>query len=397
MVRGPTRDVTARVEHTTDRPGSCPQWPALVRVATGIGSSRRKSDRGCACGQPTDLRDRHLAETVWLMSDLERCRHATSRQWAADVLARAGLPGRCCRTPSPSVARMRRLRDDEGAPSAGPGALRLAVAQPERGLPGRHPVPDLVWPARLDRLQDSPRRQGRPGHDARAHRRHGEAAAQRSHASIQRLADRASAWFVSSVLASRRPPASTLTTSCGWPPVSSALEHPLADAVVAAAEQAGHTVPSVTDFGAPASRGVIGAVEGRRVVLGSAGFLRDHGMDTGSLSTEANRVRGDGATAIFVGVDGTVAGIFAIADSVKVMLTGDNRVTAEAIASRLGIDRVESEVLPDHKGDIVEQLRHQGRVVAMAGDGVNDAPHPPPPTSGSPWARAQMWPSRAPA
>jgi len=179
--------------------------------------------------------------------------------------------------------------------------------------------------------------------------------------------------------------------------VSSALEHPLADAVVAAAEQAGHTVPSVTDFGAPASRGVIGAVEGRRVVLGSAGFLRDHGMDTGSLSTEANRVRGDGATAIFVGVDGTVAGIFAIADSVKVMLTGDNRVTAEAIASRLGIDRVESEVLPDHKGDIVEQLRHQGRVVAMAGDGVNDAPHPPPPTSGSPWARAQMWPSRAPA
>jgi len=173
--------------------------------------------------------------------------------------------------------------------------------------------------------------------------------------------------------------------------VERASEHPLARAIVAAAEQSGHTIPAVTDFDAPAGRGAIGAVEGRRVVLGSAGFLRDHGMDPGSLGTEADRLRGDGATAIFVGVDGTVAGIFAIADPVKdttadalaglrsdgievVMLTGDNRVTAEAIAGRLGIDRVEAEVLPDHKSDIVRQLREEGRVVAMAGDGVNDAP-----------------------
>ncbi len=173
--------------------------------------------------------------------------------------------------------------------------------------------------------------------------------------------------------------------------VERASEHPLARAIVAAAEQSGHAIPAVTDFDAPAGRGAIGAVEGRRVVLGSPGFLRDHGMDPGSLGAEADRLRGDGATAIFVGVDGTVAGIFAIADPVKdttanalaalrsdgievVMLTGDNRVTAEAIAGRLGIDRVEAEVLPDHKSDIVRQLREEGRVVAMAGDGVNDAP-----------------------
>jgi Cu+-exporting ATPase len=114
-------------------------------------------------------------------------------------------------------------------------------------------------------------------------------------------------------------------------------------------------------------------------------------MDPDPLSTDADRLRGDGATAVFVGVDGTIAGIFAIADPVKgttadalaalrsdgievVMLTGDNRVTAEAVAGRLGIDRVEAEVLPDRKSDIVRQLREEGRVVAMAGDGVNDAP-----------------------
>jgi Cu+-exporting ATPase len=173
--------------------------------------------------------------------------------------------------------------------------------------------------------------------------------------------------------------------------VERASEHPLADAIVAAAEQAGLTIPAVTDFDAPAGRGAIGVVEGRRVVLGSPGFLREHGMDPDPLSTDADRLRGDGATAVFVGVDGTIAGIFAIADPVKgttadalaalrsdgievVMLTGDNRVTAEAVAGRLGIDRVEAEVLPDRKSDIVRQLREEGRVVAMAGDGVNDAP-----------------------
>ena len=114
-------------------------------------------------------------------------------------------------------------------------------------------------------------------------------------------------------------------------------------------------------------------------------------IDTSQLAEQADRLRADGATAIFVGVDGQAAGVFAIADPIRettqdavqalrgagielVMLTGDNRVTAEAVARRLGIDRIEAEVLPDHKSDIVKQLRDEGRVVAMAGDGVNDAP-----------------------
>jgi len=136
---------------------------------------------------------------------------------------------------------------------------------------------------------------------------------------------------------------------------------------------------------------VIGTVEGRRLLLGSSTFLGDSGIDTSVLAAEADRLRADGATVIFVGLDEQVAGIIAIADPIKdttpaalealreegievVMLTGDNRVTAEAVARRLGIDRVEAEVLPDHKSDIVTRLRADGRVVAMAGDGVNDAP-----------------------
>ena len=162
-------------------------------------------------------------------------------------------------------------------------------------------------------------------------------------------------------------------------------------AVVKAATDAGLTIPDVSDFDSPTGKGVVGTVEGRRVLLGSSTFLGDNGIDTSSLAAEADRLRGDGATVIFVGVDEQVAGIIAIADPVKdttpaalealraegievVMLTGDNRVTAEAVARRLGIDRVEAEVLPDHKSDIVKRLRAEGRVVAMAGDGVNDAP-----------------------
>jgi len=147
----------------------------------------------------------------------------------------------------------------------------------------------------------------------------------------------------------------------------------------------------VTDFDSPAGKGAVGVVEGRRVVLGSAGFLLSHNLHTGAATAQADGLRADGATAIFIGIDDAVAGMFAIADPVKaatpealealraegvevVMLTGDNRVTAEAVARTLGIDRVEADVLPDHKSDIVEQLRREGRVVAMAGDGVNDAP-----------------------
>ena len=168
-------------------------------------------------------------------------------------------------------------------------------------------------------------------------------------------------------------------------------EHPLARAIVNAADKAGLVVPEVTDFDSTTGKGATGTVQNRRVVVGSSSFLLANGMDTGSLTASADALRGEGATAIFVGVDGRAAAIIAIADPVKdttadalralrdegieiVMLTGDNRVTAEAVGARLGIARVEAEVLPDHKSDIVKQLRSQGKVVAMAGDGVNDAP-----------------------
>jgi Cu+-exporting ATPase len=173
--------------------------------------------------------------------------------------------------------------------------------------------------------------------------------------------------------------------------VERASEHPLAQAVVAAAERDGVVIPTVTDFDSAAGKGALGTVEGHRVLLGSVGFMSSHGLDTTALADQADRLRGDGATAIFISVDDRVAGVVAIADPVKettpaalkalreegievVMLTGDNRVTAEAVARTLGIDRVEADVLPDHKSDVVKRLRDQGRVVAMAGDGVNDAP-----------------------
>ncbi len=173
--------------------------------------------------------------------------------------------------------------------------------------------------------------------------------------------------------------------------VERASEHPLGHAIVVAAQDAGLTIPEVADFDAPVGKGALGTVDGHRVVIGSAKFLTSHNLDTSGLTDAADRLRAEGATAIYIGVDDTVAGIFAIADPVKattsealkalrgegievVMLTGDNRVTAEAVARTLGIDRVEADVLPDHKSDIVKQLRSEGRVVAMAGDGVNDAP-----------------------
>ena len=173
--------------------------------------------------------------------------------------------------------------------------------------------------------------------------------------------------------------------------VERASEHPLARAIVEAADNAGLVVPDVQDFDSPTGKGALGMVEQRRVVLGSSNFLASQGMNTASLTASADALRSDGATAIFIGIDDVVAGIIAIADPVKdttddalaalradgiqiVMLSGDNTVTAEAVGRRLGIERVEAEVLPDHKSDIVKQLRDEGRVVAMAGDGVNDAP-----------------------
>ena len=173
--------------------------------------------------------------------------------------------------------------------------------------------------------------------------------------------------------------------------VERASEHPLGLAIVEAAGKAGINIPDVADFESPVGKGVFGTVEDRRVAIGSADFLDNEGLDTGPLASQADELRSDGATAIFVGVDGRLAAILAIADPIKettaealaglhdegvrvVMLTGDNRTTAEAIARQLGIDDVEAEVLPEHKSAVVERLRSEGRVVAMAGDGVNDAP-----------------------
>jgi heavy metal translocating P-type ATPase len=173
--------------------------------------------------------------------------------------------------------------------------------------------------------------------------------------------------------------------------VERASEHPLARAVVEAATARGLTLSDVSDFDSPVGRGVLGTVENHRVALGSAEFLTSQGVDPSEVADEADRLRGTGATVILVGVDQRLVGALAIADPVKattpaaladlraqgvqvVMLTGDNQVTAQAVASSLGIDRVEAGVLPDRKADVVQQLRTEGRVVAMAGDGVNDAP-----------------------
>lgn len=173
--------------------------------------------------------------------------------------------------------------------------------------------------------------------------------------------------------------------------VERASEHPLAMAIVAAAKQRQLLLSEVTDFDSPTGRGALGTVEGRRIVLGNARFLAEQSIDTATLAKAADDLRSSGATAIFVGVDGRLGGVIAIADPIKettpaalaalraegirvVMLTGDNRTTALAVAARLGIEEVEAEVLPDQKSAIVTKLKNEGRVVAMAGDGVNDAP-----------------------
>ncbi|GGC09746.1 copper-translocating P-type ATPase [Novosphingobium endophyticum] len=173
--------------------------------------------------------------------------------------------------------------------------------------------------------------------------------------------------------------------------VERASEHPLAAAVVAAAEQRGLDTPDVRDFDSPTGKGALGTVEGQSLVLGNSRFLAEQGVATEPVQAVADELRRDGATAIFVGIDGKAAGVIAIADAVKettpaalealrrdgirvVMLTGDNRTTALAVARDLGIEEVEAEVLPDRKSEVVSRLRSEGRIVAMAGDGVNDAP-----------------------
>ena len=170
-----------------------------------------------------------------------------------------------------------------------------------------------------------------------------------------------------------------------------ASEHPLAAAIVRSANERGLPLSAVSEFDSPVGKGVTGLVDGKRIVIGNARIMQQANIDTRAIDKAADDLRKDGATAIFISVDEKAAGILAIADPVKattpeavkalkdagirvIMLTGDNATTANAVAQKLGISDVEAEVLPDGKAKIVERLRREGRVVAMAGDGINDAP-----------------------
>jgi Cu+-exporting ATPase len=168
-------------------------------------------------------------------------------------------------------------------------------------------------------------------------------------------------------------------------------EHPLAAAILSAATDRKVALQEFTNFSSVTGKGVTGTIAGRQVAVGNAGLLKDRGVASADLEARADTLRKDGATALFVAVDDKPAGIIAVADPIKattmaaldalrkeglriVMVTGDNRTTAQAVASKLGITEVEAEVLPDQKNAIVRRLKSEGRVVAMAGDGVNDAP-----------------------
>jgi len=168
-------------------------------------------------------------------------------------------------------------------------------------------------------------------------------------------------------------------------------EHPLAAAIVAAARERSLLLKDPADFASVTGKGVTATVDGHAVALGNAKLMRDLGIELGPLAAEADARRRDGATALFLALDGKPGGVIAVADPIKattaaaldslrasgvriVMLTGDNRTTAEAVARKLGIDEIQADVLPEDKNTIVRQLRKEGRTVAMAGDGVNDAP-----------------------
>ncbi|WP_342729335.1 heavy metal translocating P-type ATPase [Bradyrhizobium sp. B097] len=173
--------------------------------------------------------------------------------------------------------------------------------------------------------------------------------------------------------------------------VEQGSEHPLAQAIIASARERKLASAAVSNFASPSGKGATGTVEGKQVALGNAVLMGELKIVTSTLDQAAEAARRDGATAIYVAVDGRVAGVIAIADPVKlsaanalqalrtaglriVMLTGDNETTARAVAKTLGIDEVEAGVLPERKSEVVQRLRGEGRTVAMAGDGVNDAP-----------------------
>jgi Cu+-exporting ATPase len=168
-------------------------------------------------------------------------------------------------------------------------------------------------------------------------------------------------------------------------------EHPLAAAIVKGAEKRGFTLTSSNDFQSITGKGVAGTVDGRKVLLGNRRLLNDFSVSSGEMDVKVSAMSKEGKTAMYVAVDNRIAGIVAVADPIKettpdairqlqkqniriVMLTGDNRTTAEAVAGKLGLDEVEAEVLPDEKAGIVKKYQEQGQFVAMAGDGINDAP-----------------------
>jgi P-type Cu+ transporter len=173
--------------------------------------------------------------------------------------------------------------------------------------------------------------------------------------------------------------------------VERASEHPLADAIVRSAQERKLDLSKVEEFDSPTGKGAAGKVDGKSILLGNSKYFASLGVETASLDADGERLRQEGATVVNIAVDDRLAGLFAIADPVKpstpdalkalgaegikvIMLTGDNATTAKAVARRLGIDDVEAEVLPDQKSAVVAKLRKAARIVAMAGDGVNDAP-----------------------
>ncbi|MCL5734280.1 MAG: heavy metal translocating P-type ATPase [Actinobacteria bacterium] len=173
--------------------------------------------------------------------------------------------------------------------------------------------------------------------------------------------------------------------------VEQSSEHPLGEAIVNGAKARGITIPPVSDFDSVPGHGVLGVVEGRSLLLGNAKFMRDRGIESAELAERAEELAAQGKTPMFVAAGGRATGIVAVADVLKessgaaiarlhemglrtVMITGDNRRTAEAIARQVGMDEVFAEVLPQDKADKVKELQDRGQVVAMVGDGVNDAP-----------------------
>ncbi len=168
-------------------------------------------------------------------------------------------------------------------------------------------------------------------------------------------------------------------------------EHPLAEAIVAGAKEKGISPTKVESFESLTGRGVTGMIDGRKVALGNLRLLEELGIAPGDLPERAESLRKEGQTAMFVAADGKIAGLLAVADPIKsttaeaieklhregirvVMITGDSKTTAEAVGKKLGIDEVIAEVLPDQKAAMVKRLQGEGRIVAMAGDGINDAP-----------------------